>query len=92
VISPRSTISGIGSVKRPDGMSLRPGHTSLRKNSPRSSDAVVFQGVSNRALTDAVSFIVIISEPAARWGLEPSNQLRGRSLARPILEMGPRKE
>src|SRR5207244_7271641 len=81
-ISPPSTISGIGSVKQPDGMSLKLGRTSLRKNNRRTIDTVALQRASNRALPNSVSFILRISEPAAWSGLEPSNQLRGRSLAR----------
>jgi hypothetical protein len=65
-------ISGIGSVKQPDGMSLKRGRTSLRKNNHRSRDSVAFQRESDRALTHSVSFILIISEAVARWGLEPS--------------------
>src|SRR5438309_3153654 len=63
-------------------MSLKLGRTSLRKNNRRSIDTVALQRASNRALSNSVSFILRISEPAAWWGLEPSNQLRGRSLAR----------
>src|SRR2546430_4073369 len=63
-------------------MSLKLGRTSLRRNNHRSIDTVALQRTSNRALPNSVSFILRISEPAAWWGLEPSNQLRGRSLAR----------
>ncbi len=35
-----------------------------------------------RPTSISVTFILTISEPAARWGLEPSKHLRGRSLAR----------
>ena len=63
-------------------MSLKLGRTSLRRNNHRSIDTVALQRTSNRVLPNSVSFILRISEPAAWWGLEPSNQLRGRSLAR----------